>query len=80
MCQIVYVKSTGSHVSCNEQLQITDAEFLHNGIPLCLGKFAMQRIGIVTFLHQFVCNFLSLFTGTAENDTVYLWVVIDDTF
>ena len=61
------------------QLQITDAEFLHNGIPLCLGKFAMQRIGIVTFLHQFVCNFLSLFTGTAENDTVYLWVVIDDT-
>ena len=26
---------------CNEQLQITDAEFLHNGIPLCLGKFAM---------------------------------------
>ena len=62
-----------------EWYQITDAEFLHNGIPLCLGKFAMQRIGIVTFLHQFVCNFLSLFTGTAENDTVYLWVVIDDT-
>ena len=40
----------------------------------------MQGIGIVAFLHQLICNFLCLFTGAAEDDTINLRIIVDDAF
>ena len=61
-------------------MQVAYAEFLHDGIALRLAQFTVQRVGIVTFLHQFVGNFLSFLAGTAEDDAVYLRIVIYDAF
>ena len=40
----------------------------------------MQRVSVITFLHQFIGNFLCLFAGTAEDDTVNLRIIVYDAF
>ena len=40
----------------------------------------MQRVGIIAFLHQLVSYFLRFFAGTAEDDAVYLRIVVHNTF
>lgn len=76
MSQIVYVQSTCCHIGSYQQLKVTLAELLHHQVTLCLTQFAMQGIGIVSVLNQLVGYFLSFLAGTAENDTVNLWIII----
>ena len=79
MGKVVNVQAACGHIGGYQQLQVAYAELLHDGIALRLAQFAVQSVGVVTFLHQFV-DFLCFLTGTAENDTVYLRVIIHDTF
>ena len=39
---------------------------MHHGVTLRLTQFAVQRVGIIAFLHQLVSYFLRFFAGTAE--------------
>ena len=79
--EVVDVQTACGNVGSHQQLQVAYAEFLHDGIALRrLAQFTVQRVGIVTFLHQFVGNFLSFLAGTAEDDAVYLRIVIYDAF
>ena len=61
--EVVDVQSACGNVGSHQQLQVAYAEFLHDGIALRLAQFTVQRVGIVTFLHQFVGNFLSFLCG-----------------
>ena len=80
MSQVIHVQSAGSDIGSNQQLNVFNTELLHHIVALRLAQFAMQRIGIVTVLYQFVGNFLCLLTGAAENDTVDVRIKIGDTF
>ena len=40
----------------------------------------MQRVGIISFLHQLVGNFLCFLAGAAENDAVYLRIIVNNAF
>ena len=61
-------------------MQVADTEFLHDGVALRLAQFAMQRVGIISFLHQLVGNFLCFLAGAAENDAVYLRIIVNNAF
>ena len=80
MSQVVHVQTTGSYVRSDKQLQVADTEFLHYSIALRLRKFTVQWIGVITLLHQFVCNLLSFLTCAAEDDTVDLRIIVNDAF
>ncbi|CCX77823.1 putative uncharacterized protein [Parabacteroides johnsonii CAG:246] len=80
MCQVVHVQAAGSHVSGNQKLYVFDAKLLHYVVALCLAQFAVQRIGVVAILYQFVGDLLRLFAGTAEDDAVDVRVKVGDTF
>ena len=78
--QVVHIQSTGSHIGSNQQLQLTLAELVHGQVTLRLRKVSVQRIGVVAVLHQLVGNLLRLQAGTAENDCVYGWVIVNNAF
>ena len=78
--KIVHVKSACCHVSSYKKLQMTLAEFLHHEVTLGLTQFAVKRVGTVSVLYQLVGYLLSLYSCTAEDDTVYLRIVVHDTF
>ena len=80
MGQVVHIQSACGNVCGNQQLQVADAELLHHGIALCLAQFAVQRVGVVAFLHQLVGYLLRLLAGAAEDDAVYLRIVVYNTF
>ena len=76
--QVVHVQSAGGDIGCHQQLQVADAELLHHGVALRLAQFAVQGVGVVALLHQFVGYLLRLLAGAAEDDGVYLRVVVHD--
>ena len=79
MSQVIHVQSAGSDIGSNQQLNVFNTELLHHIVALRLAQFAMQRIGVVTVLYQFVGNFLCFLTGTAKNDTVDVRIEVGNT-
>ena len=79
MGEVVYIETAGSHIGSHKQLYAALAELLHREVALLLGQFAVQCIGIVSVLYQFVGNLLCLHTGAAEDDAVDVRVVVGDT-
>ena len=80
MGKIVNVETTRSHIGGYEKLSDMVAEFLHRQITLALREVAVQTVGIIAVVDKFVGNLLSLFLGAAEDDTVYIRAVIDNSF
>ena len=80
MSKVIYIQSASSHIGSYQNLYVSDAELLHDRIALHLRQLTVQRIGVVTLLHQFIGNLLCFFTCAAENDTVYLRVIVNDAF
>ena len=76
--QVLYIESAGCHVGSDQELQMAYAELLHHQVALGLRELAMERVGVVTLLHQLIGNLLRLLTGAAEDDGVDLWVVVHD--
>ena len=79
MRKVVNVKTTGSHVGCHEQLRDMLAELLHGEVALLLAEVAMQTLGVISVVYQFVGYLLRVTLCAAENDAEYLRVVIDYT-
>ena len=61
-------------------MDVFDAELLHHVVALRLAQFAVQRVGVVAVLYQFVGDLLRLFAGTAEDDAVDVRVEVGDAF
>ena len=61
-------------------MQVADAEFLHHGIALRLRQVAVERVCIVSVGDQLVGDLLRVAPCAAENDTVYIGVIVGDTF
>ena len=76
VCEVGHIESSGSHVGSHEQLDVVLAEFRHGQVALSLTQFAMQTVGIVTIVNEFVGNFLRFETGTAEDDGINLWIEV----
>ena len=76
MRKVVHVKSACRHVGSHQQLEIPDSELLHHQVALRLGKVSVERIRIVSLLHQFVGDLLRFSLGAAEDDAVYLRIVV----
>ena len=79
MCEIVNIKSACCYIGSHKQLCAMLAEFLHREVALLLGEIAMQGIGIVTILYQFVGNLLSFHTGATEDNAIDAGIVVNDT-
>ena len=56
------------------------AELLHGQVALCLAEVAVQGLGIVAVLDEFVGHFLCLQTGAAEDDGVDFRVIVHHAF
>ena len=78
--QIVNIETACGNVGGNQHVQILVTEFFHHIITLSLRQIAMKRIGIIAVRHQFFGNFLGLFTGTAENNSINIGIKICNTF
>ena len=79
MRQVVHVQAACRHVRGHKQLCAVLAELLHGQVALLLGEVAMQGIGIVAVLYQFVGNLLCLHSGTTEYDAVDSGIVVHHT-
>ena len=79
MGQVIHVQTACRHVRGHKQLCAVLAELLHGQVALLLGEVAMQGIGIVAVLYQFVGNLLCLHTGTAEDYAVDSGIVVHHT-
>ena len=78
--QVVYVESAGGHVGGYEQLGEVVAEFLHRQVTLLLAEVAVQALGIISVVNQFVGNLLCVLLRTAEDDGEDAGIVVYDTF
>ena len=76
VCETVNIESTRRHVGSDEELHSVLAELLHRKVALCLRKFAVERLCVVTVLNEFVGNLLSLHTGAAEDNGVDFRIVV----
>ncbi|MPM08866.1 hypothetical protein SDC9_55182 [bioreactor metagenome] len=80
MGQIIHVEPTCCNISCNKQLQMTNAETVHYKIALCLRQIAMQCICIVAILNEFVGNLFCFSPRAAKNDSVNFRIDVDYSF
>ena len=76
--QVVHVEATRCDVGGDEELEVLDAELLHDVVALCLAQFAVEGVGVVAILDKFVSNFLRLLAGTTEDDAVDIGVEVHD--
>ena len=77
--EVVHVEAPGSHVGSHEQLRQVRAELLHREVALLLREVAVERLGIVAVAYELVGHLLRLHFGAAEDDGIYLWMVVNDT-
>ena len=68
MRQIIHIQATSSHIGSDEQLGEVLTEFLHGEVALCLTEVAMQTLGVIAVLDQFVGNLLRFNLRTTEDD------------
>ena len=78
--QIVHIQSSCSHIGSHQQLCQMIAELLHRKVSLLLTQVAMQRLGIIAILDEFVGNLLRLDLGATEDDGKNTRIVVYDTF
>ena len=78
--QVIYIEAAGSYVGGHEQLNAMLAEALHREVALLLREVAVESVGVVAVLYEFVGNLLRLEARAAENDGVDLGIVVDYTF
>ena len=74
--QIIYVQTTGSHISSHQELNGMVAELLHGEVTLLLTQVAVQCLCIITILNQLIRNILSLQLGAAEDNCKDAWIEI----
>ena len=79
MSEVVDIESAGSHIGSDKESDDTVAEFLHDNVALLLAEVAMERVGIISVGNEMVGDFLSVATCAAEDDGVYIGVVIGNT-
>ena len=79
MGEVVHVKTSGSHVGGYQELGDMVAEFLHREVALRLREVAVQTVGIVAVIDKMVGHLLRLLTGAAEDNAVYIGIIIGDT-
>ena len=80
VCKLVNVESSRRNIGCHKKLNPLLAELLHCKVALSLRQFAVEGFGIISVLNEFVGNLLRFHSGTAENNSIYLWLIINNAF
>ena len=80
MRQVVDIQTAGCHVGGHKQLGEVLAELLHSEVALLLREVAVERLGVVAVLYQFVGYLLGLYLGAAEDDGEDARIVVDNAF
>ena len=76
--EVVDIEAAGSHVGGYEELHALGAKLLHGEVPLRLGELAVESLGVVSVLYEFVGHLLCLHACAAEDDGVDAGAVVDD--
>lgn len=76
--EVVDVEPAGGHVGGHEQLRAVLPELLHREVALLLREVAVERVGVVAIAYEVVGHLLRLHARAAEDDGVYLGVVVDE--
>ena len=78
--EVIDIESACGDIGCHEQLEVSQAEFLHHGVALLLREVAVQRVGIVAVFYQRVGNLLRFAACAAEYDAVDIGIVVGNAF
>ena len=65
---VLHVDAARRHIGGDEQLQCAAAVARHHTVALLLAEVAVDRVGVVTVLHQVLGEFLRFVLGAAKND------------
>ena len=78
MREVVDIEAAGGHIGSHKQLRQMLTELLHRQVALLLRQVAMQCLGVVAVLNQFVGNFLRFELGATENDGKNAGIIVYD--
>ena len=79
MRQIVDVESACRHVRSHEKLHRVLTELLHRQVALLLAQVAVQGLGVVAVLDEFIGNLLRFDLRAAEDDGEDVGIEVDNT-
>ena len=56
------------------------AKLLHGKVSLLLREVAVQCLSVISVVYELIGHFLRFLLGAAEHDSVYLVIIVNDTF
>ena len=79
MRQILNIEPASSHIRGDEHLQFVPSELVGHSVPLHLTEVAVEGIGAIGPLTEFIRQFLRIHFGAAEHDAAHIGFRIQKT-
>ena len=74
---IVYIDSSRRNIRCDQHLEITASETVHDRISLCLAQIAMQPFCRDASVFQILCQLVHHTLGVAENQSSFQVIIFN---